>query len=57
MKRKEIIALLKEVRISRIFGRETQEMNTLLRGIFLLLDEIAGSLDVFDEDEEYDEDV
>ena len=57
MKRKEIIALLQETRISRIFGRETQEMNTLLRGIFLLLYEIADSLDVFDEDDEDDEDV
>ena len=32
-------------------------MNTLLRGIFLLLYEIADSLDVFDEDDEDDEDV
>ena len=55
MKRRDVIKILEDVKVARIFGKPAGETNAWLHGIFDLLYGIAAVLDVFDDEDEGEE--
>ena len=54
MKRRDVIKTLEYVKVAKIFGKPASETNAWLHGIFDLLYGIAEALDVFDEEDDWE---